>query len=238
MRIFSTFVFALAILFSCIAMATPSFAKMLECERYDTIDEHRFQAGAFDSWYPKTLQIPTREFKSIKGRTALAFERSMNEVNSGHRSKMIYTLLTSKKLIMRSPSIPGGAKYNCDMTPEEVLAAQTSPSTPSTAANGCFGGNVAVCDDDFICQKATSTRSGSREWETTRTWESYVKEAKSRDLSCGVSEVSNQSTTQSSTSSTTSTPSKADKSKAFCKDIGFTAGTEKFGECVLKMMDK
>ena len=44
--------------------------------------------------------------------------------------------------------------------------------------------------------------------------------------------------TQSSTSSTTSTPSKADKSKAFCKDIGFTAGTEKFGECVLKMMDK
>ena len=45
-------------------------------------------------------------------------------------------------------------------------------------------------------------------------------------------------TTQSSTPSTTSTLSKADKSKAFCKDIGFTAGTEKFGECVLKMMDK
>ena len=238
MRIYSSCVFALAILLSCIAITTPSFAKMLECERYDKTDENAFAPGAFDSWYPKTLQIPTREFKSIKGRTALAFERSMNEVNSGHRSKMIYTLLTSKKLIMRSPSIPGGAKYNCDMTPEEVLAAQTSPSTPSTAANGCFGGNVAVCDDDFICQKATSTRSGSREWETTRTWESYVKEAKSRDLSCGVSEVSNQSTTPSSTSSTTSTPSKADKSKAFCKDIGFTAGTEKFGECVLKMMDK
>ena len=237
MRVASSFVLSLTALLLCMSVTT-SHAEMLNCERYDKTDENAFAPEAFDSWYPKTLQIPTREFKSIKGRTALAFEHSMNEVNSGHRSKMIYTLLTSKKLIMHSPSIPGGARYNCDMTPEGVLAAQTSPSTPSTAANGCFGGNVAVCDDDFICQKATSTRSGSREWETTRTWESYVKEAKSRGLSCGVSEVSNQSTTQSSTSSTTSTPSKADNAKAFCKDIGFTAGTEKFGECVLRMMDK
>ena len=238
MRIASSFVFALAILLSCIAMTTPSFAKMLKCERYDKTGENQYVAGAFDSWYPKTLQIPTQKFKSVPGRTALVFERATQEMHSGHESKMVYTLLTSKKLLMKSPSMPGSARYKCDMKPEEVLAAQTSSSTPSTAAKGCFGGNVVVCDDDFICQKATSTRSGSREWETTRTWESYVKEAKRRGLSCGVSEASSQPTTKSSTSSTTSTPSKADKSKAFCKDIGFTAGTEKFGECVLKMMDK
>tara|TARA_B100001093_G_scaffold514860_1_gene589872 strand:+ start:1911 stop:2285 length:375 start_codon:yes stop_codon:yes gene_type:complete len=124
------------------------------------------------------------------------------------------------------------------MKPEEVLAAQTSTSTPSTAGEGCFDGNLEVCEDDFICQKATSALTGSREWETTRTWASYVKEANRRDLSCGVSEASSQSSTSSSTSSTTSSSSKADNAKAFCKDIGFTAGTEKFGECVLKMMDK
>ena len=31
--------------------------------------------------------------------------------------------------------------------------------------------------------------------------------------------------------------SKLDKSKSICKEIGFTSGTEKFGDCVLKMMD-
>lgn len=40
----------------------------------------------------------------------------------------------------------------------------------------------------------------------------------------------------SSTPTTTST-SKIDKAKATCTDLGFTAGTEKHGECVLKVMD-
>ena len=207
---------------------------MLNCERYDKSGEHQFQAGAFASWYPKTLQIPTEVFKSIPGRTALVFERSMNALNSGHESKTIYRLLTSKKLMMKSPPIPGSARYKCDMTPVEVLAAQTSPPTPSTVGEGCtagtkkFGECVLKMKDDFICQEATSARTGSREWETTRTWEPYVQEAKRRGLSCAVSESSSQS----------STSSKADNAEAFCKDIGFAAGTEKFGECVLKMMDK
>ena len=240
MRIYSSFVFALAILLSCIAITTPSFAKMLECERYDKTDENAFAPGAFDSWYPKTLQIPTREFKSIKGRTALAFERSMNEVNSGHRSKMIYTLLTSKKLIMHSPSIPGGARYKCDMKPEEVLAAQIKKS----ASQKCLDGEdiLTSCTNKQLCRNATSGKwvNGQQKkvWETSERWKKHVKGAKARGLDCDVSEASSLPTTQSSTPSTTSTLSKADKSKAFCKDIGFTAGTEKFGECVLKMMDK
>jgi len=32
--------------------------------------------------------------------------------------------------------------------------------------------------------------------------------------------------------------SKLDKAKSTCADLGFTAGTEKHGECVLKLMDK
>ena len=32
--------------------------------------------------------------------------------------------------------------------------------------------------------------------------------------------------------------SKLDKHKEFCEGIGFTPGTEKFGDCVMKMMDK
>lgn len=48
-------------------------------------------------------------------------------------------------------------------------------------------------------------------------------------------------TPSANASATTATPipssSKIDKAKSMCEDIGFTAGTEKFGECVLKMMD-
>ena len=33
-------------------------------------------------------------------------------------------------------------------------------------------------------------------------------------------------------------PSKIDKYKSTCEEIGFTPGTEKFGDCVMKLMDK
>ena len=38
-------------------------------------------------------------------------------------------------------------------------------------------------------------------------------------------------------STTTTSTSKLDKAKSTCTELGFTAGTEKHGECVLKMMD-
>jgi hypothetical protein len=47
---------------------------------------------------------------------------------------------------------------------------------------------------------------------------------------------SNTSSSASSSSSSSST-SKLDKAKATCTELGFTAGTEKHGNCVLKMMD-
>ena len=145
---------------------------------------------------------------------------------------------------MNSPSMPGSARYKCDMKPEEVLAAQTSqtPLPPvKTEVTKCYEGVLESCNEKTLCGRATSGQwvDGTKvmSWEVTG-WQEYVQEAKRRGLSCGVSEASSPSTTQSSTSSDNLSPSKADKSKAFCKDIGFTAGTEKFGECVLKMMDK
>jgi hypothetical protein len=40
-----------------------------------------------------------------------------------------------------------------------------------------------------------------------------------------------------SSSASASSSTKIDKAKSTCADIGFTAGTEKFGDCVLKVMD-
>ena len=45
------------------------------------------------------------------------------------------------------------------------------------------------------------------------------------------------STSTSATTTASSPSSKIDKAKSTCTDLGFTAGTEKHGECVLKVMD-
>jgi hypothetical protein len=46
-----------------------------------------------------------------------------------------------------------------------------------------------------------------------------------------------QVSSSTSVPTSTSSSSKIDKAKATCTDLGFTAGTEKHGECVLKVMD-
>ena len=43
---------------------------------------------------------------------------------------------------------------------------------------------------------------------------------------------------RSENTSSSSGNSKLDKHKEFCKEIGFTPGTEKFGDCIMKLMDK
>ena len=43
---------------------------------------------------------------------------------------------------------------------------------------------------------------------------------------------------RSENTSSSSGNSELDNHKEFCKEIGFTPGTEKFGDCVMKLMDK
>ena len=43
---------------------------------------------------------------------------------------------------------------------------------------------------------------------------------------------------RSENTSSSSGNSELDNHKEFCKEIGFTPGTEKFGECVMKLMDE
>ena len=217
---------------------------MLKCERYDTRNENTYALGAFDSWFPKSLSLNSKDFSKIPERKSLIFKQEMRYLFDNGKPTRVHTLFTNGQMNLSVTSQQGGARYKCNMKPEEVLSAQTS-QTPSptvkTELTKCYEGVLESCNEKTLCGRATSGQwvDGTKvmSWEVTG-WQEYVQEAKRRGLSCGVSEASSQSTSQSSTSSTSSTPSKADNAKAFCKDIGFTAGTEKFGECVLKMMDK
>ena len=73
-----------------------------------------------------------------------------------------------------------------------------------------------------------------KSWETNERWARHVAEAKARGYSCGVTEVSEKAPAPKPTNSSVT---KLEKAKVQCSELGFTAGTEKHGECVLKLMD-
>ena len=66
-------------------------------------------------------------------------------------------------------------------------------------------------------------------WKTSNSrWANHVAEAKRRGLSCGVGEKASDNISQLS---------KLEKAKSTCTDLGFTAGTEKHGDCVMRLID-
>ena len=234
-------VYFVSVVMTMVLASTASYSATVNCERPTSSSQGYSTFAAFESWWPKNLNLDGNDFKEAgAGSKAMIYENTGGEKASGNHFTRKFWLLPNNLLIgavkpFGNYASVSNIRYKCDINSNELRVklaeGGATPSAPSTAAKGCSGKNLEVCDNEFICQKATSTRSGSREWETTRTWKKYVKEAKSRRLKCDVN---------LSTSSSNSAPpsSKVDNAKAFCTDIGFTAGTEKFGECVLKMMDK
>jgi len=233
-------VYFVSVVMSMVLASTASYSATINCERTTNSSQGYSTFAAFESWWPKNINLDGNDFKEAgPGSKAMVYKNTSGEEGSGNQFTRTYRLLPNNLLIgavkpFGNYASVSNIRYKCDINSNELRVklaeGGATPSAPSTAAKGCSGGNLEVCDNEFICQKATSTRSGSREWETTRTWEKYVKEAKSRGLKCDVN---------LSTSSSNSAPpsSKIDKAKATCTDLGFTAGTEKHGECVLKVMD-
>ena len=117
MRVSVSFVFALAISLSCVAIKTSSFAKMLHCERYsETGIRYNSLQLEYDAKYPSQLILDVNVFKATSGRTTISYK------NGGFRN----TLLANGKLIrtLTNAMSDDTARYKCDMKLEEVLAAQ------------------------------------------------------------------------------------------------------------------
>ena len=117
MRVSVSFVFALAISLSCTTITTPSQAKLLKCERYSEsgIRDEASQLE-YDAKYPTHLIVDLDVFKTTSGQTSIVYK-------SGYFRN---TLLSNGKLIrtITNAMFDDTARYQCDMKPEEVLAAQ------------------------------------------------------------------------------------------------------------------
>ena len=210
----------------------------LTCER-TTKSIAGFQTGAaFEAWHPKI--IAGRHSESLEWKEIGKGSKSLEaELNMGQHT-ITYRLLPSNKMLSRIKPRSGflatdWVYYKCDKNSNEVrqlIASSGSANKPdsnptSTVEKSCFDGNVANCTKEQLCNRATSTRNGNKEWESINQFQPFVAEAKSRGLSCGVTEPTTSPTSKS----------KLDKAKSTCTELGFTLGTEKHGECVLKMMD-
>ena len=215
----------------------------ISCER-TTNDTRGYKTKqAFESWWPKNLNFDPNDFEEAgSGSKAMVHEWEGGEKGTGVQFTMRFRLLPNNVLI--GSVKPDGnyepvsnIRYKCDKNSNEVRQLIASSSSANTDSNNptsnieksCFDGNVTVCTPEQLCNRATSRRSGIKQWDSIKQFQPFVAEAKSRGLSCGV--------TDTSAPTPTSTTSKLDKAKSTCAEIGFTAGTEDYGKCVLKMMD-
>ena len=230
----------LAILFMCV-LSNNAFA--LTCERTSRSAEGFTSTAAFDSWFPKEMNFDEQEFvEAGKGSKALIFTFDAAD-RTGNPSTMTYRLLPNGKLIAKKSDAAGYAKtghvrYKCNKNSNEVRQLLASGSTGKNSSDNqpdtnnakrCNKDNPQNCGDTELCRYGTTSRSGSLVWEKKGYYSAYAKEAKSRGLTCGVG--------NGSSDTNNSSTSKLDKAKSTCTELGFTLGTEKHGDCVLKMMD-
>jgi hypothetical protein len=111
-----------------------------------------------------------------------------------------------------------------------------------------YGCDVGIPEKDLvICHEAmdSDTSASSLDW-ADKNYEYYsdkdlakqlrknVNRAKDMGLNCLAQKTADK---KPSIPTTSTSSSKLDKAKSTCTELGFTLGTEKHGDCVLKMMD-
>ena len=206
-------------------------AATMRCERYLVAGENKLTGGmrAFNRDYPELLiinQTDLNKFKKLPTRPVIRYTRKINFKDSQAKGIMQYYLFPNKKLRVTHPQVSDiRAAWKCDMTPKEVLATQsTDRNSPS------------LLSDEKLCSTATVTHDLG-DGRAKRRWNSAMKslkeEAEKRGLDCSVGQITGKKT---STDSSTSESMSLDKAKAECASLGFTAGTEKHGDCVMKLM--
>lgn len=209
-------------------------AKTLFCERYRTSGVHFMSPPAnltkqdsFDQWMPETLifnQNDIDAFTEKPGSKSIFFERKTNIVNLGTVFTQVFQLLPNKKLLTKHPQgSQVSAKYNCDLGAQEVLAFKNAQQVnePATRQSKTITDVISKLNDKEICK---ASKQG---------YSAHKKEALRRGLDCAAPTTLQKGNDNVNSSTTMSLK----EAKAECASLGFTAGTEKHGDCVMKLMD-
>jgi hypothetical protein len=158
-------------------------------------------------------------------------------VNNNTPLKLKYTYFRTNKKVSAS-LFPSGDYYNigpiwglCEETTSSGNYVRYSDATDAQVCNeatlsfGGFVGNIQITNDDGTVKNQGWIDEAKRRWG-----ENYVTH-------CSAASSASQGSQSSSSSSSSSSLSKLEKARATCSELGFTAGTEQHGNCVLKMID-
>ena len=118
-----------------------------------------------------------------------------------------------------------------------LSSSQIIPETsqPPQSKNGPSS-ELKQYEDSRICSNATTFLNGTTNWFKDAQSQNWVNEAKRRGLSCGVKET-NAVEAAATEPITIDATDKMTKAEEKCTSLGFTAGTEKHGDCVMKLLD-
>ena len=266
MRIYSSFVFALAVSLSCMAITTPSFSN-INC----SISNDFFDAtpAGDEKCYPGKKDNPSGDMEweirtfqkgDIWAISALTILEWGGDFVLNHPKSIKDAFEDIPWVKNKSPEFQKMAKRTVKTNVFQKFTRVYSTSLNNWASD-CFafisfkgsgmddGQRPVGAFRAIVCNKAGTGFSDELMDEISmrfnvnnrlhnggkfKYWKyAENKENKTKQGSASANKVSNTSTTASPTST-----SKLDKAKLTCTELGFTLGTEKHGECVLKVMDK
>ena len=235
MRICSSFAFTLAILLSSIAITTPSFSDVkcsISNDFFDAtpVGNKKCYPGKKDSvrW-----EIRTFEKGSLWAISALIIADGDFVLNSPSNIRNAFDQIPWVK--NKSPKFQRMAKSTVKTGVFQRYTRVYSTSLDNWASD-CFAFisfRTGAHDDNqrpngafraIVCNKANTGFSDELMDEIS--------------MRFSISRYKTSKATTSPTSIPATSSSKLDKAKSTCTELGFTLGTEKHGECVLKMMDK
>lgn len=265
MRISGSFVLALAIWLSCMAITTPSFSDM-NC----SISNDFFDATPVgnERCYPGKENNPSGDMEweirtfqkgDIWAISALTILEWNGDFVLEHPKNIKDAFEDIPWVKNKSPEFQKMAKRTVKTNVFQKFARVYSTSLNNWASD-CFafisfkgsgmddGQRPVGAFRAIVCNKAGTGFSDNlmdkismqfhvnnrlHSSEKFKYWKYEAnKEKKTKQGNPSTNRVSNNPTPASPTST-----SKIDKAKATCTDLGFTVGTEKHGECVLKVMD-
>ena len=219
------------------AFTSSTYAKNVSCKRYlEMGTEFSENFTAYESWFPKEISINANQFEEVAGKKYIRSIDSGTVYGGSKNVSIKHTLFPNGKLTANSADLIGQvyARYKCDMTPNEVLKAKTGGTQSVETVLKTLEANrvkkIRTETDELVCSFAAD----NGEWYLG--YPKYVEEAKRRGLSCGTDKDSTPATISPITISS-SIEDKTSKAEEKCTSLGFTAGTEKHGDCVMKLLD-
>ena len=216
-------------LFLIVSLAGQVQAKIMKCERYSAQGSEYLSGGmhSFDKAYPKVIyfnETDLRQFAKVKDKTYVRYEYDVKMGTHQNKLKVYFTLFENKKLTQVHPiETTIRAAWKCDLAASEVIAFQNAQqiNAASTGQSKTIADVISKLNDEEICK---ASKQG---------YSAHKKEALRRGLDCATP-TSAQKDNNNVTSSTTMSLQEA---KTECASLGFTAGTEKHGDCVMRLID-